>query len=573
MTIYLTSSLITNANIDQAQTNYTAFSDFYSGCGQSFLSGQYGFLSGIEIVIKDNINPGSFEMNLWRTDAEGLPNGSSIATGRLMRTAITYPEPHWYFVKFDVPYQQVPGEQLIFTLELLTERTSGYNQYGYHVSSSPNAYTNGMWFPACNPTTTDWAFKTIIDPLYVEFSANKQTGLTPLDVIFSSSVMGTNLSNLYYSWDFNNDGIPDKIGLSLGSVTNTYTNAGVFSIALTVSNECGDVAYCLKHDLITAIQPALHADFIADKQYGITPLQVVFTSSIWGVADSNAFYSWDFDNKGIPDQSGLLLNMVTNVYSVPGSHSVSLVVSNIDGQTSVLKQAYIWAAPPPDIHVSLNGSNIPPYNSMTTAATNIQTALDAAIDGNTILVWPGTYSGIGNNQIDFHGKKIVLTSLAGRTNTIIDCQSNGPAFYFHSGETTNVVISGFTIQNCGWLIGGGSSYSVTNPASGIVCISNSSPRITDCLITDNRAFTGGGIYIESSNPQIENSIINANYARYGGGIYCANGSIVVSNCTISGGLPDYIINAPPRGNPRNRRGWYLLYIKFNRMHCGLYSIQ
>ncbi|MDD4872332.1 MAG: right-handed parallel beta-helix repeat-containing protein [Kiritimatiellae bacterium] len=197
------------------------------------------------------------------------------------------------------------------------------------------------------------------------------------------------------------------------------------------------------------------------------------------------------------------------------------------------------------IFVSLSGNNTLPYADLTTAATSIQPAIDIAANGSQILVSPGTYTGTGNVGIDFQGKKITLEGTNGYASTIIDCQSNGPAFLFHSGETTNAILSGFTIQNCGWLIDGGSSYSVTNPASGIVCISNSSPRITNFRIIDNRAFTGGGIYIESSSPQIENCIIDANYARYGGGIYCANGSIVVSNCTISGGLSDYMINSPP----------------------------
>ena len=42
-------------------------------------------------------------------------------------------------------------------------------------------------------------------------------------------------------------------------------------------------------------------------------------------------------------------------------------------------------------YVSLTGSNAPPYSSLITAASSIQTALNAASTGDLILVDDGTY--------------------------------------------------------------------------------------------------------------------------------------------------------------------------------------
>jgi hypothetical protein len=54
----------------------------------------------------------------------------------------------------------------------------------------------------------------------------------------------------------------------------------------------------------------------------------------------------------------------------------------------------------------------------------IQEGIDAAIDDDTVLVAPGTYSGSGNREIDFKGKAIVLTSENGPEETVIEGKIN-----------------------------------------------------------------------------------------------------------------------------------------------------
>lgn len=77
----------------------------------------------------------------------------------------------------------------------------------------------------------------------------------------------------------------------------------------------------------------------------------------------------------------------------------------------------------------------------------IQAGIDTAIDGDTVLVADGTYTGDGNKNLDFTSKLITLCSEHGPVNCIIDCEGSGRGFSFDDGETSTSVLDGFTITN------------------------------------------------------------------------------------------------------------------------------
>ncbi len=79
--------------------------------------------------------------------------------------------------------------------------------------------------------------------------------------------------------------------------------------------------------------------------------------------------------------------------------------------------------------------------------TTIQAAINAASNGDTVLVADGTYTGTGNKDLDFDGKAITVKSENGCGNCIIDCEDDGRGFYFHNSETNSAVVEGFTIKN------------------------------------------------------------------------------------------------------------------------------
>jgi len=157
----------------------------------------------------------------------------------------------------------------------------------------------------------------------------------------------------------------------------------------------------------------------------------------------------------------------------------------------------------------------------------IQAGIDAAVDGDSVLVSSGLYTGAGNRDIDFSGKKITVCSEFGPGSTGIDCENSGRGFFFGSGEDSLSVLDGFTILN-------GTAADI---GGGIFCAS-SSPTITNCTITGNTAIgeesLGGGIFCEESSPIITNCNLTGNSAAIGGPIFYGGSVATISNCTIAG---------------------------------------
>lgn len=176
----------------------------------------------------------------------------------------------------------------------------------------------------------------------------------------------------------------------------------------------------------------------------------------------------------------------------------------------------------------------------------IQEAIDAAQDGETIRVYPGTYE----ENLIIKDKGIHLTSEdptddSIRDSTVIDAGANGQAGIQiiataqssdRRSETT-AIIEGFTITHAG----SSTTSEHRSPAvtSGIHII-GASPIIRNNLICQNSTdYYGGGILVENSavdisqrisviknQPQIYSNTIKNNRAEKGGGIFIDADSVI-----------------------------------------------
>jgi len=251
---------------------------------------------------------------------------------------------------------------------------------------------------------------------------------------------------------------------------------------------------------------------------------------------SQVQYRFDWDDGGVSDWAAD--TNASHAWSQVGVYSVraqARSVSNaavISGWSTPLSVTVTQEVMPAATHyVSPTGNNTSPYTNWTTAAHSIQDAIDVASDGATVLVGPATYV----ENITFSGKSISVGSLQMTTGddgyigqTIIDGGASGCVVTFDDGETTNALLSGFTITN-GWATGG-------TPVGGGIFCSYSSPRLENLLVTGNRADgEGGGIYmVYCDSPVRDVAVIGNSASSHGGGIRVSYGTPSFLNLEVVG---------------------------------------
>jgi len=166
----------------------------------------------------------------------------------------------------------------------------------------------------------------------------------------------------------------------------------------------------------------------------------------------------------------------------------------------------------------------------------IQSALDVASDGDSVLVSAGTYY----ENIIWPATNGIELIGSGEESCFIDGNELASVIRFEEdlGGISTTLITGFTIQN-----GNAQDCEYTNShrcRGGGMYIYFSSPTFTNMIISDNSAYQGGGIYLLSSNPILTNVIISDNSATHGGAVYITSSTTpTFINVTISHNFAPY----------------------------------
>lgn len=194
----------------------------------------------------------------------------------------------------------------------------------------------------------------------------------------------------------------------------------------------------------------------------------------------------------------------------------------------------------------------------------IQSGLDKALAGDTVLVAPGTYTGFGNRDLSFATRAIVLRSEAGSEATIIDVAASrsepGRGIAFLGSEPPEAVFEGFTIENGYISIGLAEKYDAAAPGrfggatnstqrhklsgGGVTIQWFSSPTLRDIVVRNCHSdFTGGGFSVETySRPELSGCIaLGCTANLQGGGLSIETFTVVrLVDCAFTG-------NSAPRG--------------------------
>jgi hypothetical protein len=164
----------------------------------------------------------------------------------------------------------------------------------------------------------------------------------------------------------------------------------------------------------------------------------------------------------------------------------------------------------------------------------IQDAIEWCLDGDEVVVGPGTYLGWVNPR----GKAITVRSTdptdpAVVESTVLDADGANHVVVCHSGEGPDTVLSGFTIQH-----GYADSAPPYGECGGGMVNWGSSPTVTYCVFVANYAKHGSGMYNgNGSNPNVIDCIFTGNRGTlapgaYGAGMCNSNSSPTVSHCTF-----------------------------------------
>ncbi|OQX20370.1 MAG: hypothetical protein BWK80_35775, partial [Desulfobacteraceae bacterium IS3] len=382
------------------------------------------------------------------------------------------------------------------------------------------------------------------------------------------------------------DGVNDSINLL--SVDDELKGLSSLTVSAWVKNRdaASDSTFMVQHANTRGLRMSLETD--GDVQFGVKTTATPNSGSVWALANASS---------GVSQNDWTFMMLVWDGAELRGYVNGTLVCTaevggtfsaNTDAATLYLGyntyskkyfkgllddvRIYNRALSPAEIQEldsqrQNTGSSLYVDAAFTGAETGaedtpfktIQAAIDAASDGDIVIVANGTYTGTGNKNLDFNGKAITVRSANGAENCIIDCENDGRGFYFHNGEGENSVVSGFTVIKGRVVLGGGIFCEGASPTvigcifsnnsaedappdtagrgGGMANYNNSNPTVRNCIFTNNSAMQGGGGMMNAwSSPTVSDCVFENNSATLssGGGMNnSGNSNPIIANCVFS----------------------------------------
>ncbi|MBN1418434.1 MAG: right-handed parallel beta-helix repeat-containing protein, partial [Planctomycetes bacterium] len=171
--------------------------------------------------------------------------------------------------------------------------------------------------------------------------------------------------------------------------------------------------------------------------------------------------------------------------------------------------------------------------------TSIQPAIDAAADGDTVLIAAGEYA--IREPLTYRGKAIVVKGEAGAEGTVIRMAEpsadpeRASILIFESGEGNESSLVDVTLTGGRGTVTQCDQGECTTDGGAILCREGTSPTFVGCAIAESSADRGGGLFCGARcAPVIEGCTFRRNRASDGGGAIHARdeSSLTLTECRI-----------------------------------------
>jgi hypothetical protein len=196
-------------------------------------------------------------------------------------------------------------------------------------------------------------------------------------------------------------------------------------------------------------------------------------------------------------------------------------------------------APATTRYVSLASTNpVPPYAGWSTAAINIQDAIDASTNGELILVTNGVYQtgGRAANGLDVTNRITV-------TKHITVQSVNGPELTIIQGYQVPGALTGTNAVRCAYLTNGATiiGFTFTNGATGTgnyaegggVFCGSASDIVSNCVLVGNYVGTSRSSYSSYAGGAFSGTLFNCVIASNQAGGGSGAGQSILHNCLIT----------------------------------------
>ena len=281
------------------------------------------------------------------------------------------------------------------------------------------------------------------------------------------------------------------------------------------------------------------AGIAASAAEGVTGCPVTFTATVFHPGtDTPRYYNWDFGEVRTIETSE---PTIAHSFTTAGVKDVTVTVTFASGAyvTATLRSAVDIR--PGTVYVASSGSNTFPYDTPATATPDLQTAIDAAGRGATVLVADGTYAPVDDAGF-LVDKEVVIRSISGNPAACIltESKAEGERRVLRLNHA-QALVAGLT------LAGGESSGHMGN--GGTLAIGILGGTVSNCVLRAGRAVSWGGdgalVHMQAgriTHSILEDGLCLDNYSSKSARPRSANVAIQngqVDNCLIRGFNKDW----------------------------------